>query len=93
MIEYPATVKGRRGLTSESTVQSFFVYTKPVILIEMKMEKVTPRARPDTESDIVDCFKLGLKFIPEISHAIKAAEHLQKDSKNKSKNRRNYPIY
>ena len=98
MIEYPATVKGRRGLTSESNCpEVFVVYTKPAIYDRNENgEKVTlQEARPDTESDIVDCFKLGLKFIPEISHAIKAAEHLQKkDSKNKSKKiEETIPIY
>lgn len=98
MIQYPATVKGRRTLTGEGNCQEVFaVYTKPAIYDKNASgEKITLQvAEPDTESDIVDCFKLGLKFIPEISHATKAAKQLQKkDTKDKTKKiEETIPIY
>lgn len=101
MINYPATIKARKKMTAEGACSEAFVsYIRPAVYEfkenkEGKEEPVVIQSSREKEGTFIDCFKVGLNFLPDPAKTNKTVEKLNKpDTKDRTKKTiETLPIY
>ena len=101
MINYPATIKARKKMTTEGSCSEAFVsYIRPAVYEfkenkEGKEEPVVIQSSREKEGTFIDCFKVGLNFLPDPAKTNKTVEKLNKpDTKDRTKKTiETLPIY